>query len=132
MDKPKNNSSPLIIWIFIWLLLMGLALAGFGYWADGNFESKPPESTEPGSAGTHASEPGNSVTASAGGKPPGIRLAPLADAPGFGTTHIGPYGGYKTCFPRPQKSEAKCATPPDTGRKGSTGSRKSAKGPSIC
>jgi hypothetical protein len=35
MDKPKNNSSHLIIWIFIWFLLMGLALAGFGYWQMG-------------------------------------------------------------------------------------------------
>ncbi len=32
METAKKISSRLSLWIFIWLLLMGLALAGFGYW----------------------------------------------------------------------------------------------------
>ncbi len=32
MDTVKHNSSHLFLWIFIWFLLIGLVLAGFGYW----------------------------------------------------------------------------------------------------
>jgi hypothetical protein len=32
METAKKISSQLSLWIFIWFLLLGLALAGFGYW----------------------------------------------------------------------------------------------------
>ena len=32
METAKKISTQLSLWIFIWFLLMGLALAGFGYW----------------------------------------------------------------------------------------------------
>ena len=35
MEAAKRISSQLSLWIFIWLLLMGLGLAGFGYWQTG-------------------------------------------------------------------------------------------------
>ncbi len=35
METAKKISSQLSLWIFIWFLLMGLALAGFGYWQMG-------------------------------------------------------------------------------------------------
>ncbi len=35
METAKENSSRLSLWIFIWFLLMGLVLAGFGYWQMG-------------------------------------------------------------------------------------------------
>lgn len=35
METAKKISSQLSLWIFVWLLLMGLALAGFGYWQMG-------------------------------------------------------------------------------------------------
>ena len=35
METVKKISSRLSLWIFIWFLLMGLALAGFGYWKMG-------------------------------------------------------------------------------------------------
>lgn len=45
MDTPKKKSPPIFLWIFIWLLLMGLAIAGFGYWQMGllsqNLQDQP-------------------------------------------------------------------------------------------
>jgi len=35
METAKKISNQLSLWIFIWFLLMGLALAGFGYWQMG-------------------------------------------------------------------------------------------------
>jgi len=35
METAKKISTQLSLWIFIWFLLMGLALAGFGYWQMG-------------------------------------------------------------------------------------------------
>ena len=35
MEMQEKFSSRLCLWIFIWFLLMGLALAGFGYWQMG-------------------------------------------------------------------------------------------------
>jgi hypothetical protein len=35
METAKKKSSRLALWIFIWFLLLGLGLAGFGYWQMG-------------------------------------------------------------------------------------------------
>ena len=47
METAKKNSSQLSLWIFIWFLLMGLVLAGFGYWQMGILDMELQGQTTP-------------------------------------------------------------------------------------
>jgi hypothetical protein len=47
METAKKISRQLSLWIFIWLLLMGLALAGFGYWQMGMLSGRLQEQMNP-------------------------------------------------------------------------------------
>ena len=113
METAKKISTQLSLWIFIWFLLMGLALAGFGYWQMGTLNK------------------------SLQGQ---INLETLTTLlQNSGILFLQVLGGSLVFFGRcpqirytdPQKSEEKPAAPPDVGRKRGVGPGKPAKNPTF-